>query len=440
MEGIQKEQVRRDRVRFVKLADIKEGRRYREDYGDLSGMVASIREKGVLQPITLSSDLTLLAGGRRLRSAREAGLLEIPALIREISGEVDLREIELIENIIRKDLTWDEEANLIREIDRLYKSKQTDWSLRKTANLLDKGVATVSRAVKLADALDRIPELADVKTADDALKVIGKMEEQIITAELRRRQESDSLARGVKAMLKLADQSYIVGDTFKGLSGLKNDGKIDIIECDPPYGIDLSALKRGKEEVTSNVRTYNEVPGDKYEKFLTSLAYELYRVAARDSWLIFWYGPTWHTQVLGALRTAGWAVDDIPCIWVKSQGQTNAPEYYLARAYEPFFLCRKGKPILVKRGRLNVFQFPGDAGQVKYHPTQRPIALMEELLGTLGVDLQTVLVPFLGSGVTIRAAYRLGMRAYGWDISGEYKDKFMLSIEQDARTLNGEEV
>ncbi len=439
-EAVQKGAVQatsfKDKLRYVKLSEIKEGKRYREDYGDLEGLTSSIREKGVLQPITVSSSLELCSGGRRFRAAQAAGLTEIPCLVRDNVEELDLREIELIENLVRKNLSWSEEAALVAEIDRLYKSTRHDWSARKTAGFLDKGVATVSRNLKLAEAIERFPELATVKTADEALKVVNKLEEQVVVAELRSRQQTGTLDRGVKAMLKLADSNYKVYDTFKGLSELRSDGKIDIIECDPPYGIALNEVKRGKDDLTSTVRGYNEVPGDKYEKFLGNLALELYRVAAPNAWLIFWYGPTWHTQVAVSLRAAGWNVDDIPCIWVKPQGQTNAPEYYLARCYEPFFLCRKGKPVLVRRGRSNVFNYSGEAGARKYHPTQRPLDLMEDLLGTVGMDLQTVLVPFLGSGVTLRAAYKRGMKAFGWDLNGEYKDKFMLAVEEDAKTLN----
>jgi ParB/RepB/Spo0J family partition protein len=431
----------RDRVKFVKLSEIKEGSRFREDYGDLSSMVESIREKGVIQPITLSTSMQLLAGGRRFRSATQAGLTEIPALIREITGELDLREIELIENIERLDPSWSERAKLVARIDTLYKEKNTDWSARKTAGMMEKGVATVSRDLKLARALERIPELAEMKDAAEALKVVAKLEEGEVIRELRLRQQSSALDKGVKAMLMLADKSYRIYDAFKGLAELPSEGKIDLIECDPPYGIDLTEVRRGKESAVSTIRGYAEIGADKYSAFLGTLCKELYRVAAPNCWLVFWYGPSWHSQVFAALNTAHWQVDDIPCIWVKPSGQTNSPEYYLARCYEPFFMARKGKPILVKRGRSNVFQFSPEGGTIKYHPTQRPMALMEEIISTFGVDLQTVLVPFLGSGVTLRAAYKLGMRAFGWDyntdlqVVKEYKDRFMLAIEQDAQEI-----
>lgn len=421
-----------DKVKFVKISEIKEGTRFRKDLGDILSLVESIREKGVIQPITVSTDFTLLAGQRRLTAAKEAGLAQIPALIREIKGEVDLREIELIENLCRLDFSYAERAALVKEIDRLYQEKHMDWSGRKTANLLNRGHSSVARDIKLANAIELMPEIALEKTADDAHKMIAKVEERQVVGELRRRQSLPGLDKGVQAMLALANANYRVGDTFKGLAEMPSDGLSSIIECDPPYGIDLTNTKRGKEEPGAIVQTYNEVSAVGYDLFLGELCRELYRVASPSAFLVFWFGPTWHTQVMSNLRAAGWLVDDIPCIWAKQGGQTMHPEYYLARTYEPFFLCRKGKPILNQRGRSNVFSFSGETG--KYHPTQRPISLMQDLLSTLGVELQTVLVPFLGSGVTLRAAYKCGMRASGWDMSGEYKDKFLLAVEEDAKT------
>jgi ParB-like chromosome segregation protein Spo0J len=60
-------------------------------------------------------------------------------LIRKTDGgAIDAREIELIENIFRKDFTWQEETNLVAEIDRLYREKNIEWSGRKTAQIINK--------------------------------------------------------------------------------------------------------------------------------------------------------------------------------------------------------------------------------------------------------------------------------------------------------------
>src|SRR6266853_855567 len=137
-------------MRFVKLDSIICSDRHRAVFGDLDVLSESIKSKGVIQPVTVDPNLRLLAGERRVRAAKLAGLEEIPALIREIQGEIDAREIELFENVHRKNFEWFEEAAIIRDIDRLYKEKEQDWSGRKTAQLLEKGVATVARAIQLA--------------------------------------------------------------------------------------------------------------------------------------------------------------------------------------------------------------------------------------------------------------------------------------------------
>lgn len=435
-------------LRHVAIADINWDNRHRKNFGDMEGLIESIKLKGILQPITVSTNLRLLAGERRIRAAIEVGLVEIPALVRDIEGEADAREIELYENIYRKDFDWSERCKLVDEIDRLYKERNIDWSGRKTALLLDRGSMSVSRDLEMARNVKMFPELAELPTQAEAYKVVKKYEAKAITDELYRRQTgalaTDGLEKGIALALKLADSNYRVGDTFQGLAELPNGDiggwtRFHVIECDPPYGIDLTELKKSKDNAASNIHSYEEIDAEGYPAFLDKLAKELYRVAGQHTHLVFWFGPTWQHQVLLALQGAGWLVDDIPCIWVKKQGQTMQPKTYLGRAYEPFYLARKGTPAIIQEGRLNVFDFSATPGTKKYHPTERPVALIQEILDTLAVPRSVVLCPFLGSGATLRAAYNLGMVGLGWDVNPEYKANFMLAIEEDSRSLGGGE-
>ncbi len=439
-------------MQAVPLDKIHWAQRFREDLGDIDSMVESMKEKGVIQPITCTPDFELLAGERRVTAARKAGLLEIPALIREKKDALDAREIELMENLERKDFNWPERVRLVQEIDRLHKEKDPNWSGRKTAKLMDRSQAQTQRDLEMAESLEILPELADLTTQDEAYKVVRKFEAKAIVDELHKRQtdalaqeDGGGLEKGVALALKLAATNYQVGDTFQGLAELPDGGvtggwsRFHVIECDPPYGIDLTNLKSSKDNAASNIHSYEEIEAEQYPAFLNKLAKELYRVAGNHTHLIFWFGPTWQHEVYLALTAAGWSVDVIPCIWTKRQGQTMQPKTYLGRAYEPFYLCRKGVPAILKEGRLNVFDFPTVSGAKKYHPTERPVPLIQEILDTLAGPRSVVLVPFLGSGATLRAAYNLGMVGVGWDMNPEYKAKFMLSIEEDSRTLNGEE-
>ncbi len=448
---------RKDKWKHAKLDEITVGERFRQDLGDLEELVNSIREKGIIEPLVVDSNMRLLAGGRRYAAACQLELPTIPVMIREYVDELDSREVELFENIYRKDFRWDERASLVKQIDDLYNLKHEktgDWSGRKTAELLDRSVGSVSQDLKLARAIEAVPELKVYKTADEALKVLKKFEETTLMAELRGRQQSlmqtgaeadaasaaagvagPQLERGLRLTLQAAEKSYIVQDVFKGLQSLPTNGKITIIECDPPYGIDLNAQKASKDSATSTVTSYNEISAEIYPGFLTELCKELFRVAGKDCWLVFWFGPTWQQEVLAALKNGGWAVDEIPAVWTKAQGQTLQPELNFARGYEPFFLARKGKPLMAERGRLNVFHFPGVPGARKYHPTQRPQELIGEILTTLGAGQQTVLVPFLGSGATLLSCFEHGFHGFGFDLSGEYKTPFMLEVEKQTRAL-----
>jgi ParB family chromosome partitioning protein len=82
------------------------------DDAALDGLAASIREVGLLQPVVVSADgdrFVLVAGERRWRAARMAGLVEIPAVVREPEDNGSL-PVALIENVQREDLTALEEA------------------------------------------------------------------------------------------------------------------------------------------------------------------------------------------------------------------------------------------------------------------------------------------------------------------------------------------
>src|SRR5207248_5431409 len=82
------------------------------DEAALEELAASIKEKGVLQPIVVrrsGEKFELIAGERRLRATRNAGLATIPALVKDVS-DLESLELALIENIQRRDLNAIEEA------------------------------------------------------------------------------------------------------------------------------------------------------------------------------------------------------------------------------------------------------------------------------------------------------------------------------------------
>ncbi|MBM3251330.1 MAG: ParB/RepB/Spo0J family partition protein, partial [Candidatus Omnitrophica bacterium] len=86
----------------------------REDFNDekLKELIASIQEKGFLQPILVhktAEGYELIAGERRLRAAKSLGMSEIPAIVKSVSDE-DVLVLSIIENVQREELNPIEEA------------------------------------------------------------------------------------------------------------------------------------------------------------------------------------------------------------------------------------------------------------------------------------------------------------------------------------------
>tara|TARA_Y100000310_G_scaffold344749_1_gene459236 strand:+ start:556 stop:1830 length:1275 start_codon:yes stop_codon:yes gene_type:complete len=415
------------KVKQVKIDEISIGERFREDHGDIESLVSSIQEKGVLQPITVDGRLNLLAGERRIKASVEAGLTKIPAVIREIGEDViEAKEIELYENIHRKDFTWAERSRLEQEIFNMKKEEDPNWTQDKHVELLGTSKGATSRRLQLAEAMEFIPELEECKTEDEAWKKYKRIEEEIVTQSLI--QDADE--NMIKAT-KYAENHYKIRDCRAGLKEVK-DGVIHFIEVDPPYGVELDK-KKGRNQDLSAMDRYNEIEADDYISFIKEVSTECYRILYEPAFMIWWHGPTWYREVRETLREVGFEVSDIPAIWTKGQaGQTASPDTMLGSGYEPFFVCRKGSPKLVNAGRSNVFEFKPVAPQHKIHPTERPIELMQEILSTFTYPGARICVPFMGSGVTVRAAYKQKSVGFGWDLDEMTKNRFVNQVFRDA--------
>jgi ParB family chromosome partitioning protein len=117
---------------------------------ELEELAASIRERGVLQPLLARpapgapGEFQIIAGERRWRAAQLAGLRSLPAVIREDLNELDLLEIGVIENIQREDLRPLEEAEAYRTlIDRFGRTQE------EVAKTVGKSRSHVANALRL---------------------------------------------------------------------------------------------------------------------------------------------------------------------------------------------------------------------------------------------------------------------------------------------------
>ena len=113
----------------------------------LQELAASIRQRGVMQPLTVrpreGGKFELIAGERRWRAAREAGLTTVPVIVRAATDEESL-EIALIENLQREDLNPVEEARAYDQLATVFKLTQ-----EKIAEKVGRSRAAVANALRL---------------------------------------------------------------------------------------------------------------------------------------------------------------------------------------------------------------------------------------------------------------------------------------------------
>jgi ParB family chromosome partitioning protein len=125
------------------------------DTNDLQELADSIREKGVIQPliVTTGSDnnFELVAGERRLRASKLAGLSQVPVILIDVDNEDSLLELALIENIQRTDLNAIEEAEAYRKL-----IEKFNYTQEETAKRVGKQRSTVTNMLRLLKLPDLI--------------------------------------------------------------------------------------------------------------------------------------------------------------------------------------------------------------------------------------------------------------------------------------------
>jgi ParB family chromosome partitioning protein len=170
------------------------------DEATLEELAASIREHGVLQPILVrpldDGEFQLIAGERRWRASKAAGLETIPALVEEIDDDTAL-EISIIENLQREDLTPLDEAAMY---DRMV--REHGYSVRRLAQKLGKDKGYLENRMRLADAPAEIRELVSLRkdTLSHAYELM-KVEDP-----KKRKKLAAQVANGELTLIKLRDK------------------------------------------------------------------------------------------------------------------------------------------------------------------------------------------------------------------------------------------
>jgi ParB family transcriptional regulator, chromosome partitioning protein len=154
----------------------------RQVMGDLSELMASIAEKGVIEPLVVrqrEDRFQIIAGERRYQAAVQVGLRELPVVIRDVD-DTEVIEVALVENIQRKDLTAFEEAEALQSL-----ASRSAYTHEALARKLGKSRTAITESL----ALNAMPQdvknlcrLADITSKSLLLQVVRQPTPQKMTA------------------------------------------------------------------------------------------------------------------------------------------------------------------------------------------------------------------------------------------------------------------
>lgn len=120
----------------------------------IKALAVSIKEKGILQPLIVrkndKGEYELIAGERRLRAAKEAGLTEVPVIIKELDDK-EVLEIALVENLLRENLSPIEEANAYQNLIDNFSHTQ-----EKIAEVVGKSRSYIANTLRLLSLPDKV--------------------------------------------------------------------------------------------------------------------------------------------------------------------------------------------------------------------------------------------------------------------------------------------
>jgi len=418
------------------LEEIEIGDRARENLGDIQALQTSIEKRGLLHPIIVSRETKkLVAGFRRLICHRNLGLKKILVRFKEDLSEIEMKILELEENL-HKPLEWNEAAALRARIHELWQQergkamtghKGRGQSLEDSAEALCISVATLSQDIALVQAMEIVPKLAEFTSKKQALKSLDKMKEIAILTELARRDMEEQRAAG--------DLPYSIacGDGRKLIKKNIESGTIDLVVFDPPWGIEID--KKGTSRGPRGEKVFYDDSPEKAVPFTMELLPEIHRVLKDDTHMYMFIGAQYRYfwtcfltnmipiieigkpvrfETLTEGRDWSFTVRPFSLIWIKEGGGYTDYETKFMPRYEEILFCQKGqRPLNYPSDDTFIINRPLTTERI--HPQQKPIDLIKEFIKISTNPNEVVLDPCFGSGTTIVSAIISGRRVIGYE-------------------------
>jgi hypothetical protein len=418
--------------------------------------VSSLKHRGVLVPLLVTRNRTLVAGGRRRAGALAAELASVPVrYVEDHATPSELRLIELEENIRRAELPWRDECRAVSELHQLWLSTRENWTAEKSQNVLGHDMG---RWLRVARDLDH-PRLAAATSLFSAFNICQRIDQRAADAMMEDiTYASSALVEGATAddselttfdelsaeTAQPGGQTAETGEAASGAAqppGLRTGAaspttrsaaalppediiqtdfvkwasnyvgpRFNFIHCDFPYGKRIFSGQWGGKNDSGF--QYDDSP-DVYWELIAALCSNLDRLMAPTAHLMFWLSSEIEMQHATIARFRELAPELIfqprALVWLKSDNVGIVPDPKRGPRWitELALMASRGDRVLVQP-LANAYNAPTARA---LHPSAKPEPVLRHFFKMFIDDTSRMLDPTCGAGSSLRAAESLNAAA-----------------------------
>lgn len=416
-------------MKLVRTSDIEIRERQRRTMqpAALEELAASIFNKGLLHAIVVRKTnglLILVAGQRRLLAVQALHEHEdafffdgqpvprgkIPCALLTDLDDIQYREAELEENILREDLSWQDRVAAVDELHRLRVEQDPEHTVKDTAREISKKGSRalsgklqneIAHAQLVAPHLDD-PEVKQARSAAEAFSIVERKIRAAFSSQLLESQRGES------------QHTFVEGDLIGEMAKLPAEHFTCII-ADPPYGIGAdkfgdAAKKRHlyKDKAVDAWRLYKEITSA--GAMAAAPEAHLYLFCDIDSFVALRDWVSMYTD---------WSPRRAPLVWFKgTSGHLTEGVFGFRRSYELILFASKGNKKCNSLAE-DTFRVQADISEDRASAAQKPVDLYKMFLKLSCLAGDAVLDPCCGGGTIFPAAESLGLSATGIELDKE---------------------
>ena len=336
----------------------------------------SLKEYGFRQPIVVDKDRIIVVGHTRYRASKKLGLKEVPITIADNLTPEQINAYRIADNRTAEESEWDNEL--------------------------------LKMEIKDLEAKDFKLDLLGFN--EDQLNDILFEEKQGLTDEDEVPETPEEPISKLGDIWKLGNHRVMCGDSidYEDVHKLMNNKIADLVNTDPPYGVNYQSNMRTKSEKFDVIKNDDKILDitpmiDKFSK----------------GWVFIW--TTWKVIDKWLDNTKSFGFPTNMVVWHKGGGGIGDLKKTFSTDYEMALVFHRGAELCGKRIG-SVWKLQKDKA-VKYkHPTQKPVELSVEAIDKTTNPKSVILDLFLGSGSTLIACEKMDRLCYGMELDPKYCD------------------